>query len=326
MMTGSSSPPLLAVVIPVYKGRYLERTLESFASQTDQRVRVYVSDDCSSEDLSSIVAPFRERLDLVYERFEANLGCKSLVGHFDRSIRMTAEPWVWLFSDDDIVAPDCVEAFLTRLALIEPTNALFRFQMSMIDENGTEMSVRTAYPVRETWTEYTQALMRQETWVVIQNIIFSRSVYLENGGFYDFPHGLWSDLLSWAKFAYQDGFETLPKGRVFYRRHAASVSAGFYFGSGDKRPLLESMRIMIIELRRLCSERFASDLIPRTVQLSFYCRQFRFLSRSLDSGELAFARKTMRELWPESLITCEVIFGWHRIIPRLRKIKTWLSL
>lgn len=323
-MTTSPVSPLLAVVIPVYKGRHLADTLASFAAQTDRRFRVYIGDDASPENLAAIVEPFRQRLDIVYRRFGENVGQASLIQHYDRAIALGTEPWVWLFSDDDLVAPDCVEAFLSRLSAMESTEALFRFQMTMIDEEGREMPKTTDYPPHESWAEYARGLMRPETWVVVPNVIFRRSVYRETGGFYDFPKGLWSDLLSWARLAHRGGLVTLAQGRVYYRRHATSISAELYFGFGDKQPLLESMHLMLVELRRLCAQRGAADLIPLRVQLSFYCRQFRYLSRSLTPCELAMARQTLRELWPASPLGREFAFGRQRVIPRLRQLKASL--
>lgn len=320
-MNAECTAPRLAVVIPIYKGKHLVSTLESFAAQTDRRFRVYIADDCSPENLAAIVEPYRSRLDLVHRRFDQNVGQKSVIAHYDRAIRMAREPWVWLFSDDDLAAPDCVEAFLQGLAEKPDSKALFRFQMTMVAEDGQELPVKTAYPPHETWGEYTAGLMRPETWVVVPNVIFPRSAYDENGGFYDFPQGLWSDLLSWSRLAHRGGIETLRRGRVYYRRHYGSISAGFYFGHGDKRQLLESMRLMMVEMRRLCDERGASDLIPRRVQLAFYCRQFRFLARSLHPEELRQARATLRELWPASPLWREAVFGWNRLFPRLRELR-----
>ena len=49
----------LAIVIPAYKGTFLQETLESVARQTDRRFHLYIGDDCSPHGLKEIVKGFR---------------------------------------------------------------------------------------------------------------------------------------------------------------------------------------------------------------------------------------------------------------------------
>ncbi len=320
------SAPLLAVIIPAYKGRHLARTLESFARQTDRRFRVYVGDDASPEELGGIVAAFHDRLEVVYRRFEENFGRQSLARHWDRAIALSDEPWLWVFSDDDIAAPDCVAAFLTRLAEAGETQALFRFQVTPIDADDRELDGATAYRDRESWGDYTQRLLRADTWIVLQNVIFRRSVYQAEGGFCDFPLGFGTDLVSWAKFARVGGLETLARGRVYYRRHAAAITTDVYHGRGDKVPMLLAMQRMLLELRRLGAERGAEGAIPAGLQLDYFCRQFRYVTQPLTRGEVRFALKILRELWPAWVGVRELWFGWHWLGPRLRRIEWYARL
>jgi glycosyltransferase involved in cell wall biosynthesis len=309
----------LAIIIPAYTGRHLSRTLESLARQTSAGFRVYVGDDASPEDLAAVVAPFRSRLDLSYHRFEQNVGGESLARHWDRAIALSREPWLWVFSDDDTVAPDCVEAFLHRLAASASAETLFRFQVTPIDDEDRVIAAPTAYPPRESWSEYTRRLLRPETWIVLQNVIFHRAVYQRHGGFYDLPIGFGSDQLSWAKFAGTGGLETLDRGMVFYRRHAQSITSDAYFVRGDKHPMLRGMRGMLLALRELCAARDAEGLVPRGQQLDYFCRQFRFLARPLRREETAAALRILRELWPGWPGVRELWFGWHCLAASLRR-------
>jgi glycosyltransferase involved in cell wall biosynthesis len=47
------SAPELAIIVPAFRVRFLERTLQSLAAQTDRRFRVYVGDDASPEPVES---------------------------------------------------------------------------------------------------------------------------------------------------------------------------------------------------------------------------------------------------------------------------------
>src|SRR5690349_7148370 len=102
----------LAVIIPAYKLAFFDKALSSLAYQTNKNFTVYIGDDCSPEDLEEITEKYKSQLDIHYTRFKNNIGAKYLVYHWNRCIQLTrGEPWLWLFSDDDIADANCVETF-----------------------------------------------------------------------------------------------------------------------------------------------------------------------------------------------------------------------
>ena len=66
----------LAIIIPAYKATFLTAALDSIAAQTCKDFTLYVGDDCSPEPIGNIVEQYRDKIDLVYQRFETNLGGK----------------------------------------------------------------------------------------------------------------------------------------------------------------------------------------------------------------------------------------------------------
>ncbi|MCS3153719.1 glycosyltransferase [Phocaeicola dorei] len=94
----------MAIVIPAYKGRFLKETLDSIAVQAHKDEFVlYIGDDASPERLDKIVESYQNKVNLVYHRFSENMGGKDLVAHWERCIQLSAEPFIWLFSDDDLM-------------------------------------------------------------------------------------------------------------------------------------------------------------------------------------------------------------------------------
>ena len=94
----------LAIVIPAYKSTFLAAALDSIAAQTSLDFTLYIGDDCSPNHLGAIVDRYRDRINLVYHRFDTNLGGKDLVAQWERCIDMSqGEEWIWLFSDDDVM-------------------------------------------------------------------------------------------------------------------------------------------------------------------------------------------------------------------------------
>lgn len=102
----------LAIVIPAYKKLFLTKALDSICNQTNKDFHVYIGDDASPDDLYDIVSKYQKVVDINYHRFSTNVGGENLVGQWHRCINLTnGEKYIWLFSDDDIMAENCVAEF-----------------------------------------------------------------------------------------------------------------------------------------------------------------------------------------------------------------------
>lgn len=67
---------MIDVIIPAYNcANTLGRTLASLVSQTDKDFNVIIVDDCSTEDILSVVSGYTEQLSIQYIRNRKNVGC-----------------------------------------------------------------------------------------------------------------------------------------------------------------------------------------------------------------------------------------------------------
>lgn len=139
----------LAIVIPAYKGRFLKETLDSIAVQAHKDEFVlYIGDDASPERLDKIVESYQNKVNLVYHRFSENMGGKDLVAHWERCIQLSAEPFIWLFSDDDLMPADGVERVMEALSRPHHQRGyFFRFPLAVID--GENKRIRANRPLEE---------------------------------------------------------------------------------------------------------------------------------------------------------------------------------
>ena len=101
----------LAIVIPAFKIRFLSQTLDSIARQSCKDFTLYIGDDNSPDDIYSVVREYEDVIDIVYKKFPENLGSKDLLSHWERCIDMALEPYIFFFSDDDIMPFDIVSRF-----------------------------------------------------------------------------------------------------------------------------------------------------------------------------------------------------------------------
>lgn len=215
----------LAIVIPAYKLTFFDETLKSILSQTNKNFTLYIGDDNSPEDLYSIVKNYEADLKIVYKRFEENIGNISVVKHWNRCVAMTKlEEWIWLFSDDDMMSEDCVELFYHAIEKTSVSYDLYRFDCSIIDEAGNEITNKSGYPEIQTSFEFLVSRLSYQYHSYIVNFIFSRNVYLKYNGFINFNAAWGSDDASWILFGQEKNIFTLDRGLVQWRVSSINIS------------------------------------------------------------------------------------------------------
>ena len=215
----------LAIVIPAYKAMFLPAALDSIAAQTCKDFTLYVGDDCSPEPIGDIVELYRDKIELVYQRFDTNLGGKDLVAQWERCIAMSQdEPYIWLFSDDDVMEPNCVEQLLKQIEDTKGKYDLYHFDSYRIDENGKFELLRKPYPPILTSYDYFKGKMlgRYDSYVV-ENV-FSRSIYEQSGGFKNFDLAWGSDVATWCIFSNDKGMCSVPGALIGWRRSSQNIT------------------------------------------------------------------------------------------------------
>lgn len=216
----------LAIVIPAYKATFLKETLESIANQTDKRFTLYIGDDCSPYDLESIVDEFKYRMEIVYRRFDTNLGGKDLVAQWERCIALTNdEPYIWLFSDDDIMDSHCVESFY-KAAEINPEYDVLRFDVNVIDGKGKFLRV-SKYPETISSRNLYLEKIKGSLECFVVEYIFKRSAFIREGGFVNFDLAWGSDLATWVKFGKATGIRSLTDSNILWRSSGENISTNF---------------------------------------------------------------------------------------------------
>ena len=214
----------LAIVIPAYKPDFLEKSLQSLASQTDQRFSVYVGIDASPYSLEEIIDPFRGLIDLKVYRFKNNLGGTNLVGQWERCIGLCRdEEWICLFSDDDMMQPDCVASFYQSI-IPEVVNVL-HYNLEIIDETDSVLQVCPAFPQRLDSATFFDLLFRRQLVARMPEFIFKRSFLLKNG-IVPFDMAWRSDTATILNAASSGGIWTLAgkNNKVLWRASTKNIS------------------------------------------------------------------------------------------------------
>lgn len=212
----------LAIVIPAYKINFFERAVKSLANQTCKDFVVYVGNDHSTEEFEFICEKYKSQIEIVYHRFDSNLGSVDLVAQWERCIALTNnEPWIWLFSDDDEMGARCVELFLNAREL---GYDIYHFDVKTIDENSVEIGKGSKYPsVITSFQLYRGKMINGLMSLVVENV-FSRDVYESCNKFQKFDLAWGSDTATWVKFAQKKGMKTIHGDYVYWRESSLNIS------------------------------------------------------------------------------------------------------
>lgn len=218
----------LAIVIPAYKSTFLAATLDSIEAQTCKDFTVYIGDDHSPDNLEKIVERYSDKFQLVYKKFDTNLGGKDLVSQWERCVDMTqGEEWLWVFSDDDVMEPNCVEEFYNFLEKNKIAK-LIHFNIKPIDSKGEIISRPTPYPEFITVKQYLDGKLSIDKTVFISYVvefIVHRDIYYSTGRFQNYDLAWGSDMVTWVKFAdAAKGIYTIPNAYVRWRSSGQNIS------------------------------------------------------------------------------------------------------
>lgn len=140
--------------MPIYNGAaYLSQAIESVLGQSFRNFELIIVDDCSQDDSIQIAehyAKIDERVT-VY-RNKRNLG---LVGNWNRSASHALGEWIKFLFQDDLLSPDCLQAFLAELG----SNDMIAFcQRDLLFSEGTTDEARVYYLEHEKFMDKTFAL------------------------------------------------------------------------------------------------------------------------------------------------------------------------
>lgn len=103
----------LEIIIPAYNcSKTLGRTFDSLVLQTNKNFSVLIIDDCSTEDIKSIINTYKNKLSIAYIRNNINLGCgmSRQVG-----IDNTKADYISFLDSDDMLLPNAINNWLTAI-------------------------------------------------------------------------------------------------------------------------------------------------------------------------------------------------------------------
>ena len=214
--------PKFTVSIPAFKGNYLHEAIASVLAQTIDDWELVVVDDCSPEDLASIVASFDDAR-IRYYRNERNFGAEHVVGNWNMCLKYAHGDFIICMGDDDRLLPNCLED-LAALTEKYPNLDVFYSRTQLIDEHSDVLETFPSRPQRESvyemiWRRWNGGSM------FIGDYCYRVSVLRARGGFYDLPFAWGSDAISAYELAKKNGIANTSVTGFQYRVNRHSISS-----------------------------------------------------------------------------------------------------
>lgn len=273
----------LAIVIPAYKIDYFKDTLDSLVNQSCNDFTVYIGDDASPDDFKSLVDQYYNKLDIVYKRFGENLGGRDLVAHWERCISMTDnEPWLWLFSDDDILGSRCVELFLKQISLKGCRYDIYHFDVNIINSDNNIIRKTYRYPELLSSEDLYKLKGRAKINSFVVENVFSREMYFKVGGFEKFDLAWGSDTATWVKIARKTGIKTILGDCVCWRQSIKNIT-----------PNLSDQMVMRKLMANMAYFKWGTDFFKEDKKIKlwnfyFILRRVAYYSKNIDHANLNF--------------------------------------
>lgn len=218
----------LGIVIPAYKIQFICETFQSIQAQTNKRFNLYVFDDCSPYDIKGVFEKyFKYWENAFYHRFNENIGKINLVAHWNRCVKDVKNEFVWLFSDDDMMTPTCVDDFYCAISNHRKCiKDVLRFNWGIIDEKGSCVNTCPKYKQDMTATEFfSQLYYMRSIDARLQEFIFRSEKLREIGGFLSFDLGWRSDNATVISMTYPNNIYTISgEGMVLWRLSTINIS------------------------------------------------------------------------------------------------------
>lgn len=285
----NSTQPLISVVLPVYNGGdYLKEAVHSVLQQSHHHFEFLILDDCSTDDSWEFLKALRDNRIRLY-RNERN---KGLFYNLNFLIKESKGSLIKLWSQDDIMYPDCLECFANFHAVHNDLGFSYSGR-DIINEQGCIITPLGKDETPVIISTELHARIAFFTGSIAGNIanVCIRKQALEKVGLFDESMKISADFDMWVRLAkhYNTGF--IPEKLIQLRDHKGQLSRKEEFYINHVREDLKVYRYL--ESYVDVKVRKEGRAVMRKHKLVFY---YTLMVKSLLKGKIKPAVQFVKEL------------------------------
>lgn len=218
----SENMPLVTIAIPAYKTEFLSESIGSALGQSYTNVEIIVVDDCSPNDVKSVIDGFSDER-LTYYRNEINVGSKDPSRNWQICLNLAKGDYICILCDDDFYGPEFIWE-LIKLTKVYPSCFAFRSGLSEVDEYGRVNRNYPLAPEHECVEEYILHYFCRNNHQTMSEWMMKTSSLKAIGGFVACPMAWGADCSTVYHIAKQGGVVTSPCHQAFFRYSHINIS------------------------------------------------------------------------------------------------------
>lgn len=216
-----STNPLISFVLPAYKSTYFRQAITSILEQSFTDFELIIVDDCSPENLKSIVEEFADDR-ITYYRNAENIGGKNLVAQWNHCIQYAKGDYLVLAADDDIYDKEFLKECIL-LARQYPEMDVIHSRVATINEENEMIGIDGVVPQALSKHGFLYYWLQGAIVTCIGNYMFKRKAILDKK-FIDFPSAFCSDAATVIALA-ENGVATTEKMLFNFRISSIHLSS-----------------------------------------------------------------------------------------------------
>lgn len=217
-----------SVTIPAYKSQFLNDAISSVVCQTYTEWELIIVDDCSPEDLQSIVKPFLNDRRIRYYRNEKNCGAVDVVDNWNICLGYCTGDYVICMGDDDRLLPCCLEEYRKLIEQYPELNVYHAWSQIINDKNDVTL-VQAPRPQWESAMSFIWNRWENRRNQFIGDFCY-RTDYLKSvGGYYKLPLAWGSDDISAILAAKEKGIANTQTFCFQYRQNSLTITSSAPF-------------------------------------------------------------------------------------------------
>ena len=213
-----------SITIPTYKSLYLNEAIQSVVGQSYADWELIVVDDCSPEDLRSVVAPYLHDARVRYYRNKRNCGAVNLVDNWNICLSYCTGDYVVCMGDDDRLLPNCLQDY-SKLIERHPELNVYHTRTEIIDDNGKLTDLQEQRPEWESAIAMLWNRWDHRNHQYIGDFCYRTDYLRKSGGYYKLPLAWGSDDITALRAAVGKGIANTQVFGFQYRENRQTISS-----------------------------------------------------------------------------------------------------
>jgi glycosyltransferase involved in cell wall biosynthesis len=254
--------PLVSIGMPTYNRAdgYLKEAIQCAVSQTYPNLEIIISDNCSTDKTSELVAGFSDAR-IQYHQQSTNIGA---LNNYNYCLKQSRGEYFLMLHSDDTIDRDHIESCINALGDKKEVGIICT-GVRIIDRNGKILAERPNQTEGMSFSDYVLSWFENKIAIYMCSTLYNTKKLKEIGCFSSSPNNLYSDTLALFYLLAEMGSAAVYDVKAGFRMHSsnAGTSAKVMDWCDDSLHLLNAICELSPDRKDLLHEK----------GMRYFCRQ-----------------------------------------------------